>query len=272
MSTPDRHPTARVLGLFLIGSAVTAIGAASVAVKRVRGVWEHGPAPIAVQMVAAPDEPIRAEAQVFRTTPAMLAIEPDARRERSAHPRRLTTVRFLRAFPGAPPRIPHALTPEEFRTDACKTCHERGGFSQRFDAYVPVTPHPERGICLQCHAGEDSLMGVSIPIANPNARCPQCHGPSGGPPRANATLTWPTTVWPKLPPTTPDQSPPPIPHNLQFRENCLTCHSGPAAVAEIRTKHPERANCRQCHVALDPEAQPFARLPRDAAAGLGSTP
>ena len=170
MSSPDRHPAALVLGLFMVGSAVTAAAALSVAVKRAAAGREPVPAPIAVKMVAAPDEPIRAEAQVFRTTPAMLAIEPATRRERSAHPRTLKTVRFLRAFPGAPPRIPHALTPEEFRTDACKTCHERGGFSQRFDAYVPVTPHPERGICLQCHAGEDSLMGVAIPIANPNAQ------------------------------------------------------------------------------------------------------
>ena len=191
--------------------------------------------------------------------PACWRSSPAARRERSAHPRTLTTVRFLRAYPGAPPRIPHGLTPEEFRTDACRTCHERGGFSLRFAAYVPVTPHPERGICLQCHVGEDALMGVALPSADPNARCPQCHGPSGGRPRADATLTWATTVWPPLPPTTPDSSPPPIPHDLQFRENCLTCHSGPAAVAEIRTTHPERANCRQCHVALDPEAGVFTR-------------
>lgn len=272
MSSPDRHPAALVLGLFMVGSALTAAAALSVVVKRAAAGREPVPAPIAVKMVAPPDDPIRAEAQVFRTTPAILAIEPSTRRERSAHPRTLKTVRFLRAFPGAPPRIPHALTPEEFRTDACKTCHERGGFSQRFDAYVPVTPHPERGICLQCHAGEDSLMGVAIPIANPNARCPQCHGPSGGPPRADASLTWPTTVWPQVPPTTPDQNPPPIPHSLQFRENCLTCHSGPSAVAEIRTKHPERVNCRQCHVALDPEADVFARPSSDVASRTGDAP
>ena len=54
-------------------------------------------------------------------------------------------------------------------------------------------------------------------------------------------------------------------------ENCVACHSGPAAVAEIRTKHPERANCRQCHVALDPDADAFSR-PRQVAAGAGSPP
>ena len=128
--------------------------------------------------------------------PGMLALDPTAPRERTAHRRDFKTYRFLRAYPGAPPRIPHVLSPEEFKTGSCRTCHQRGGYSQRFGAYVPVTPHPERGICLQCHAGEDSLMGVDVPIDNPKARCPLCHGPSGGRPRADASLTWPTSLWP----------------------------------------------------------------------------
>lgn len=255
----DRHPTAVALRLFLIASAVTAVVAGSVAVKRTAEERARAPAPVSVSMVAAPGEPIRAEAQVFRTSPAMLAIEPAAHRVRSAHPRTLKTVRYLRGYEGAPPRIPHSLSADEFRTDACRTCHERGGYSVRFSAYVPLTPHPDRGICLQCHVGVDAVMGTTDPGADPNSRCPLCHGPSGGPPRADATLTWPTTIWPTLSQKTPDRSPPPIPHDLPFRENCLTCHAGPAAVAEIRTAHPERANCRQCHVTLNPEAGVFSR-------------
>ncbi len=53
-----------------------------------------------------------------------------------------------------------------------------------------------------------------------------------------------------------DGSPLWIPHDLQLRGNCLACHGGPAAVAEIRTAHPERANCRQCHVPADAPAAP----------------
>lgn len=256
-----------MLRLYLIASAVTVVVAAGVALKRMPAGWPRAPAPVVVAKVSAPGQPIRSEAQVFRTSPAMLAIDPAAHRERSAHPRTLKTVRFLRAFPGAPPRIPHPLTAEEFRTDACRTCHERGGYSVRFSAYVPLTPHPERGICLQCHVGVDSVIGVAVSGADPNTRCALCHGPNGGPPRADATLTWATTVWPTLPLLTPGQSPPPIPHDLQFRENCLTCHAGQAAVAEIRTKHPGRANCRQCHVALDPGADAFTRPAGAVAAG-----
>jgi cytochrome c-type protein NapB len=42
-------------------------------------------------------------------------------------------------------------------------------------------------------------------------------------------------------------SPPTIPHKTFMRENCSACHSGPAAREEIRTSHPERIRCRQCH-------------------------
>jgi nitrate reductase (cytochrome), electron transfer subunit len=249
MSSSDGGAGGVVLGLYLIGSAAIAVVAVSAALRRTEAERVHAPAPQPVPLVEVPTEPIRSEAQVFRTSPGMLAIEPDAPRERSAHPRRLATVHFLRSYEGAPPRIPHDLTAVEFRTFGCKTCHERGGYSVRFTAYVPVTPHPERGICLQCHVGVDSVIGALEPNPNPNIRCPMCHGPTGGPPRAGASLTWATTVWPVLPVLTPDQSPPPIPHDLQFRQNCLTCHAGPAAVAEIRSKHPDRADCRGCHLA-----------------------
>jgi cytochrome c-type protein NapB len=45
-------------------------------------------------------------------------------------------------------------------------------------------------------------------------------------------------------------SPPTIPHQIFMRENCLACHSGPAAREEIRTAHPDRVRCRQCHLAV----------------------
>ena len=271
MSSPELRRTGLVLGLFLIASAVTAAVALRVVVKRAMAPPPPGTVPVTVPLVVAPAEPIRGEAQVFRTAPGMLAIQPSGPRERAAHPRTVKTYRFLRAYPGAPPRIPHAIRAEEFRTDACRTCHQRGGYSLRFAAYVPVTPHPERGICLQCHLGEDSLMAIPVPAADPNLRCPQCHG-SGGAPRAAATLTWATSVWPPIQATTEGEFPPPIPHHLQFRENCLACHSGPSAVAQIRTTHPERANCRQCHVTAAADTQAFVRPTDSEVQQTGSVP
>jgi cytochrome c-type protein NapB len=256
----SEHLGGAALALFLLASAGVATAAIVVAVKRSPGASSPEPEPIPVALVARPAEPIAAEAQVFRTSPEMLAIAPEARRERAAHPRNLQTFRYLRAYPGAPPRIPHALTPLEFRTGTCTACHEHGGYSRRFAAYVPVTPHAERGTCLQCHVGDGAVPVVARPNSDPNRRCPQCHG-SGGSPRADAELglDWQTTLWPKLARRAPERTPPPIPHDLQSRGNCLPCHAGPAAVAEIRTGHPERVDCRQCHLVPERDAAEFTR-------------
>jgi nitrate reductase (cytochrome), electron transfer subunit len=58
----------------------------------------------------------------------------------------------LRAYAGAPPIVPHEIDADIFRTQSCNICHERGGFVAKFNAYAPVTPHPQYANCLQCHA------------------------------------------------------------------------------------------------------------------------
>lgn len=273
MSGSDQRASALPLSLFLIVSAVTAMAAVLVAVKRLPARRAAEPAPVGVAILAAPPDPIASEVQVFATRSDMMAIASAAPREREAHPRTLKTMRYLRAYPGAPPRIPHELDPDEFRTGTCNTCHERGGYSGRFQAYVPVTPHPGNGPCLQCHVGTDEVMAIPLVSPDENRRCHQCHGAGGPPPTdAEASRDWRPLAWPRLAPTLEGRTPPAIPHDLQARGNCLACHAGPAAVAEIRTTHPDWANCRQCHVALDPEATVFARAGRDEGAGTGGVP
>ena len=273
MSARDRRASALPLGLFLVAAAVTAMAAVMVAVKRLPVRRAAEPAPVAVALVAAPATPIASEAQVFATRGDMMAIASAARREREAHPRTLKTARYLRAYPGAPPRIPHELTPDEFRTGACNTCHERGGYSRRFQAYVPMTPHPENGSCLQCHVGTDEVMAIPLVSPDANRRCHQCHGAGGPPPTdAEASRDWRPLAWPHLARRPLGSTPPAIPHDLQTRGNCLACHAGPAAVAEIRTTHPEWADCRRCHVAPDPEATAFTRATHDGGADTGGAP
>ena len=258
MKPDDRHASEMPLRIVLIVSFTTALVAFIVAVERAPQRREAQPAFAPQGIVEPTGAPIAAEAETFRAQFAMYAIDPAAHRERAAHPRTLATYRALRAYPGAPPRIPHGFTADEFRTGACKTCHERGGFSPRFGAYVPVTPHPEMGACLQCHVGNDAVTGVSLPMFDASARCRQCHALSGQ--RGTSPgIDWRTTEWPRLAARTPDRGPPPIPHDLNFRGSCLACHAGPAAVAEIRTPHPERPSCRQCHVTLDADAGRFTR-------------
>lgn len=206
-------------------------------------------------------EPIPAEAQVFRTRSGFAGTAPDAEVRSDARPRSLAFYRRLRAYPGAPPRVPHGLTEEEFRTGSCKVCHERGGYAARFGAYAPVTPHPEYTACLQCHVPEAMSVGVPLPGARGEVVCRQCHVDPDRPPPSLVSMDWVPAPWPALRGAALPGGPPVIPHPLQQRGDCLACHAGPAAVRELRTRHPERANCRQCHVAQEAAELPAPSVP-----------
>ena len=269
MTRREPATSGMALRVFLIASAVVAMSALIVAAGRVaesRNIaWESDSIDL-----AAPNDAIGAEADVFRTHAGVLAIDPGSDRRRSAHPRTLATYRSLRAYPGAPPRIPHGLTPDEFQTGGCNTCHERGGFSQRFGAYVPITPHPQMGACLQCHVGDGELMAIALPTTDPSARCRQCHTPGAGK-WTDATLDWKALAWPELATRMPGRGPPSIPHTIELRGNCLACHAGPSGVVEIRTVHPERASCRQCHLTVDADTDVFVRPRADVGDGREGT-
>lgn len=229
--------------LVLIVAAILAMAAAARALQRSKDVT----ADLADADIVSAPAPIASEAGVFRSR--ILAVGAGDRRRPDAHPRTLATYRLLRSYPGAPPRVPHGLTATEFRTNRCNTCHERGGFSQRFGAYAPVNPHPEWSSCLQCHATNAVLVGLPFPQASGDDACRQCH--SGAPSRfEEAGLTWRTSAFPEVRRHRAGDIPP-IPHDLTLRGNCLTCHFGPGAVAEIRISHPERTNCRQCHLVIE---------------------
>jgi cytochrome c-type protein NapB len=245
-------------GIYLAASAVIAAVAGVVAVTRAAQAPSPAPTGEAAAVPASADQPIFAEAEVFRTNAGVMAIAPEGGRQRDAHPRTLVRFRFLRAYPGAPPRIPHGFTADEFRTGACNTCHKRGGFSPRFGAYVPTTPHPDMPACLQCHVGRDEVTGVTLPNLDPSTICRQCHAP-GAARWAEALVDWRPMAWPSRARPANNGDVPPITHDLFFRGNCLACHSGPSAVAEIRTTHPERADCRGCHVVPDPAESEFIR-------------
>jgi len=138
--------------------------------------------------------------------------------------RNLATFYALRQYPGSPPRIPHEvdLTFSGTETD-CLSCHARGGYSQEFGKFTPVTPHPENTLCYQCHA---QTITKELFVET----------------------TWVSIATPRLGRSFLSSSPPPVPHSLQLRENCISCHTGPGAVAEIRVEHSPRGDCRQCHV------------------------
>lgn len=143
-----------------------------------------------------------------------------------------------RAFYGAPPTVPHKIEQGSIGSKQCLKCHENGGFVQKLNAYTPVTPHPEKINCMQCHvkALTDDLFVSSSWNRN------------SAPAIGNQALIG---------------SPPIIPHQTQLRENCLSCHAGPSAAKEIRTTHPNRVNCRQCHVVNDKKTIDIGNFNRD---------
>ncbi len=140
-----------------------------------------------------------------------------------------------RLFDGAPPTIPHEVA--ALGRHDCLGCH-RDGDALAGGAMAPITPHPELERCAQCHVVD---TGAAPFVASD-------HG--GG---------WTYPVGQLGQP----MGPPLIPHPLTMRESCLGCH-GPdgTTVAELRTSHPERLRCQQCHVPANegwPGPRPHAR-------------
>ena len=73
------------------------------------------------------------------------------------HQRSLETYYDNRAFYGAPPSIPHKIESERnMGGNSCLKCHDNGGFTEKFNAYAPVTPHPEMVNCRQCHVPQNT--------------------------------------------------------------------------------------------------------------------
>ena len=154
---------------------------------------------------------------------------PEAQLTGEAGTRTLAQFYRLRQYPGSPPVIPHGVAAAFATTDGnCLACHGKGGYSAEHRAFAPVTPHPENSLCFQCHAATTAAK----PFVD---------------------STWRSLPPPRLGNSSLGGSPPTSPHGLQLRENCIACHVGPAAVAEIRVTHASRGNCRQCHVVAQPQ-------------------
>lgn len=138
-----------------------------------------------------------------------------------------------RQYPGAPPFVPHKVEEAGGAKNACLTCHAKGGWTEELKRHTPLTPHPEQVSCRQCHVQmvTDELFAANKWMSLSPPRLGRSHLPG---------------------------APPPIPHDLQMRGNCVACHVGPGTVAAIRVEHPSRGNCRQCHVP-DTATEPFRR-------------
>lgn len=130
-----------------------------------------------------------------------------------------------RAYDGAPPTIPH----QNFGM-GCMNCHTERGMSVPQVGFAPPMPHEIT----------DGLSAVS--------RCTQCHVFR----ETDETFRGSGFVGLEQDLRTGDRAhllaPPVLPHPIFMRENCVACHTGPAAREEIRCDHPERPRCTQCHL------------------------
>lgn len=134
-----------------------------------------------------------------------------------------------RAYDGAPPRVPHPV-----RQDAaseCLACHD-DGLRLRGRLATPMS-HPTYPSCTQCHVVEEAPMpgGEALP---PD-------------PRAVAN-TFVGLASPVQGPRAWDVAPPQVPHRTWMRERCDSCH-GVNGRDALRSTHPWRESCEQCHAA-----------------------
>ncbi|WP_425398687.1 nitrate reductase cytochrome c-type subunit [Aeoliella sp.] len=129
-----------------------------------------------------------------------------------------------RAFSGAPPVVPHAI--DERNAQACMACHS-GGFKVG-QVIAPKMSHHYLPNCTQCHV--ESIQNAPWAVASAQVTESQFVG-MAEPGRGER-------IGPGAPPT--------IPHAVWMRSDCTTCH-GSLGKEGLRTSHPWRVNCTQCH-------------------------
>ena len=134
-----------------------------------------------------------------------------------------------RAYDGAPPTVPHPIMQDS--SAACLACHAQG--LQVKDRFASKISHPTfGGSCTQCHVSSrgafSSADAAAFAVALTENSFHGAEAPPNGP-----------RAWPGAPPT--------VPHRTLMRSDCMSCH-GPKGLFALRTPHPERQSCTQCHV------------------------
>jgi cytochrome c-type protein NapB len=130
-----------------------------------------------------------------------------------------------RAYPGAPPVIPHPVDANQVA--ACYQCHGEG---RVIDGLVaPRISHQRFTNCTQCHAqaAKQTAPGDVPDLAIGNAFVAAASHGKG------------KRAYPGAPPQ--------IPHPTHMRESCIACH-GSLGQQGLQSSHPWRVNCTQCHV------------------------
>lgn len=174
---------------------------------------------------AAMGDAVRANARIWRTSLVDLKRDPHPLAEVNVSPEQksfaLSLRELNRAFNGAPPTIPHPA--EQMLPQSCIACHGEGAKTATLS--ISKMSHQFLANCTQCHVENDpqhmqaalfrenSFVGLPAPAEGPRAF---------------------------------EGAPPIIPHSTWMRVDCMSCH-GYSGQQGIRTTHPWRKNCQQCH-------------------------
>lgn len=160
---------------------------------------------------------LQAPATGPNAVPAAAAIDPKLRAEAVA--RRAAR----RAYSGAPPVIPHVVDAND--VTSCYQCHGEGKVIDTVIA--PKISHQRYTNCTQCHAP----VSVAVPGSDEGFQITNVFtGKLSAGKGSRAYIG----------------APPTVPHATLMRENCMACH-GLLAQPGLKTPHPWRVNCLQCH-------------------------
>lgn len=134
----------------------------------------------------------------------------------------LRTRAARRAFDGAPPVVPHPI--DQQNAAVCLACHGTGW--QVGNLIAVRMSHPVYANCTQCHveSARREPSEIGTPVPNDFAGVVRA-GPG-------------ERAWLGAPPV--------IPHPSWMREECASCH-GVLGRPGLRTTHPWRTSCTQCH-------------------------
>ncbi|MDD9947692.1 MAG: hypothetical protein OXU20_42015 [Myxococcales bacterium] len=144
----------------------------------------------------------------------------------------------LRAFPGAPPRVPHPVDQAGF--PSCPACHDQG--LRLGTRSASAMSHQGMSSCLQCHVVAHSPLPFDAAEGSP----PLDNGFVGVAAAGLGSRAW-------------AGAPPSVPHPTHMRERCLSCHG--QVLSGIGTTHPSRRSCLQCHAPTAAwDQQPLARI------------
>ncbi|MBK8998979.1 MAG: nitrate reductase cytochrome c-type subunit [Myxococcales bacterium] len=139
-----------------------------------------------------------------------------------------------RAYDGAPPTIPHEVKQKDFPD--CMACHAEG--AKVAGKRAPRMSHARYDNCTQCH------VPSTAPAPLPPPQTPVENEFAGLASRGKGLRAWPG-------------APPTIPHPTLMRSECSSCH-GTGGPNGIRSTHPYRESCTQCHAgnaALDQRSE-----------------